>query len=106
MFGFFSKKEMDRESAIKFWDWFSAQEADIIRQIESHESEFIWDIDAKLKPVFPYFHKELEFQLGFDKGTGEFFFFHFGKHPLMEDAKVWAALKPESLNHWKIILDR
>ncbi len=106
MFNLFPKKEMNREAAVSFWNWFCVNEQKIIEQIRSRDSAFIFEIDERLKPVFPYFHKELEFQLGFNDGVGEFFFFHFGKPQLMHDAKVWAELKPEFLNSWKIILDR
>ena len=77
MFSLFSKKVMNEEAARAFWAWFEEQELWIINCLSNHDSAFVWAIDERLKPVFPYFKKELEFQLGYNEGKGEFFFFHF-----------------------------
>ena len=77
MFGLFAKKVMNEEAAKSFWEWFAEKEEWIIDCISNHDSAFVWAIDEKLKPIFPYFKGELEFQLGYNNGVGEFFFFHF-----------------------------
>ena len=79
MFSLFSKKYMDEEAAKVFWSWFEEQEVWIIDCIAKSDAAFVWAIDERLKPVFPYFRGELEFQLGYNEGVGEFFFFHFGQ---------------------------
>ena len=57
--------------------------------------------------MFPYFKKELEFQLGFNEGKGEFFFFHFGNKHLMRDGQAWAELMPADLKaRWTVILEK
>ncbi len=100
----FGKKGMDKAAAEAFWVWFEEQEAWIIECLDKRDSAFIWAIDEKLKPVFPYFKKELEFQLGYNNGVGEFFFFHFGKKDLMRDANALADRMPSSLKErWRFI---
>lgn len=101
MFSIFSKKCMDEVAGKNFWSWFEEQEAWIIECISNHDSAFVWAIDERLKPVFPYFKEELEFQLGYNDGAGEFFFFHFGNKNLQKDADALAKLMPKSISeHW------
>ena len=107
MFNLFSKKGIDEEAAKAFWVWFAGQESWIIDCITKHDSAFIWAIDERLKPVFPYFKKELEFQLGYNDGIGEFFFFHFGKKELIRDSETLRnMMPPEIANNWKFILEK
>lgn len=107
MFSLFFQKNMDEAAAQAFWAWFSEQEDWIIDCISKHDSAFIWAIDERLKPVFPYFKKELEFQLGYNKGIGEFFFFHFGKKELAHDAETLGKMMPpEIAKNWKFILEK
>lgn len=103
----FAKKEMDIIAAKKFWNWFVENEQWIIDNINTNGMDVIWAIDAQIKPVFPYFKKELEFQLGFNNGIGEFFFFHFGNKNLISDAQKLNKLMPESLRkNWTFIAEK
>ena len=103
----FAKKEMDIIAAKKFWNWFVENEQWIIDNINTNGMDVIWAIDAQIKPVFPYFKKELEFQLGFNNGIGEFFFFHFGNKNLISDAQKLSKLMPESLRkNWTFIAEK
>ncbi len=103
----FSKKEMDIAAAKSFWAWFSEHEEWMIANLRTNGMEVIWAIDAQIKPVFPYFKKELEFQLGFNQGKGEFFFFHFGNKDLVRDAETLADLMPTELKQrWVFIAER
>lgn len=103
---FFSKK-MNEEAAKAFWVWFEAQEKWIIDCITKSDSAFIWEIDKRLKPVFPYFKGELEFQLGYNDQKGEFFFFHFGKKELMRDGETLGKMMPPILaDSWTFILEK
>ena len=107
MFSLFSKKEMNTEAAMAFWVWFEEQEAWIVDCIVRHDAAFVWAIDERLKSVFPYFRGELEFQLGFNDGAGEFFFFHFGNKNLMRDGETFARMMPAALaKSWKVILEK
>ncbi len=107
MFGLFAKKEMDRSAAGQFWSWFASQETWIIENLPTHGMDVVWAIDAKIKPVFPYFEKELEFQLGFNAGKGEFFFFHMGDRNLIRDAETLKSMMPEGLaQRWTFISER
>ena len=107
MFSVFSKKIMNEEAAKTFWAWFEEQEPWIINCISNHDSAFIWAIDERLKPVFPYFKKELEFQLGYNKGKGEFFFFHFGNKNLIKDADALARMMPKNISErWTFIAEK
>lgn len=103
----FGKKELDTEAAKKFWDWFVENEQWIIDNINTNGMDVVWAVDAKIKPVFPYFKKELEFQLGYNNSVGEFFFFHFGNKNLMADAEKLKSMMPSSLQeHWTFISER
>lgn len=107
VFSVFAKKEMNTQAAKAFWAWFAEEEAWIIDCIEKRDSAFIWAIDQRLKPVFPYFKGELEFQLGYHDAVGEFFFFHFGKKPLIRDAMRLGQMMPASLTDtWKFICEK
>ncbi len=107
MFGLFRKKEMDVNAAKHFWDWFEAQETWIIENINTNGMDVVWAIDAQIKPIFPYFKKELEFQLGFNQGQGEFFFFHFGDCNLMRDAETLKSMMPDSLTaRWIFLAEK
>lgn len=105
--GLFSKKEMDTAAAEAFWAWFAEQEEWILTNLKTNGMDVVWAIDARIKPVFPYFKKELEFQLGFNEGKGEFFFFHFGNKHLMRDGERLAGMMPEGLRgRWTVILEK
>lgn len=107
MFAFWAKKEMNTDAAKSFWIWFEENEKWIIDCIVKHDSDFVWAIDERLKPVFPYFNGELEFQLGYNDGVGEFFFFHFGKKELIRDAKLLEKLMPSAIaDNWKFICEK
>ncbi len=107
MFGLFSKKEMDQKAATDFWKWFSEKEEWIINNINTNGMDVVWAVDEKLKPVFPYFKKEIEFQLGYNDGKGEFFFFHFGNRNLINDGNKLAEMMPQNLKEtWTFILGK
>ena len=98
---------MNEDAAKSFWIWFEEKEEWIINCRTSDDSAFVWEIDEKLKPVFPYFKGELEFQLGYNNGVGEFFFFHFGKKELIQDGETLGRMMPaEIAKRWKFILDK
>ena len=103
----FGKKEMDTTAANQFWKWFSENEQWIINNINTNGIDVVWAVDAHIKPVFPYFKKELEFQLGYNNGVGEFFFLHFGNRNLISDAQKLKELMPESLRkNWTFIAEK
>lgn len=105
--GLFSKKEMDTAAAEAFWAWFAEEEEWILANLKTNGMDVVWAIDARIKPVFPYFKKELEFQLGFNEGKGEFFFFHFGNKHLMRDGERLAGMMPEGLRgRWTVVLEK
>ena len=106
--GLFSKKEMETAAAKAFWAWFAEKEEWITATLGTpNGSDVVWAIDARIKPVFPYFKKELEFQLGFNEGKGEFFFFHFGNKHLMRDGQALAEMMPDELRgRWTVILEK
>lgn len=107
MFSLFAKKVMNEEAAKSFWEWFAEKEAWIINCIANHDSAFVWAIDERLKPVFPYFKGELEFQLGYNNGVGEFFFFHFGEKDLIRDGEALGRMiPPEIAKSWQLILEK
>lgn len=105
--GLFTKKEMNTAAAEAFWLWFAEKEEWITANLRTNGMDVVWAIDAELKPVFPYFKKELEFQLGFNDGKGEFFFFHFGNKNLLRDGQALAEMMPDGLKaRWTVILEK
>lgn len=107
MFYLFGKKTMNEDAAKSFWMWFAEKEDWIIRCIADSDSAFVWAIDERLKQIFPYFKGELEFQLGYNKGVGEFFFFHFGKKDLVRDGEALGKMMPVELaKNWRFILEK
>lgn len=101
---FFGKKECDLQEAEKFWNWFEESELWIKDNLKTHGLAVVEAVDERLKPVFPYWNKELEFQLGYNEGKGEIFFFHFNNRNLVRDAKILGSLMPQTLkNSWKFI---
>lgn len=101
------KKEIDLEAAKEFWNWFMENEKSIIERCKTDAARLIFEIDCKLRPIFPYFKKELEFQLGFNEGRGEFFFFHFGNRYLLRDGEILGSLMPGELGRkWRYILEK
>ena len=69
--------------------------------------DVVWAVAAQLKPIFPYFTKELEFQLGYNDGQGEFFFFHLGNKNLIRDSAALKAMMPTSLKErWNFIIEK
>ena len=107
MFGLFAKKEMDQAAARRFWQWFEEKENWIIETYKTNGMAVVWAIDEQLKPIFPYFKKELEFQLGFNEGKGEFFFFHFGNKNLIRDSAALEKMMPAALKErWSFISEK
>lgn len=107
MFGLFEKKEMDCNAAERFWNWFIEKESWIVETYKTNGMDVVWAIDAQLKPIFPYFKKELEFQLGCNDGQGEFFFFHLGNRNLIRDAAALKAMMPAALQErWTFIIEK
>ena len=107
MFSLFAKKTMNEDAAKFFWTWFEENEEWVINCIANHDSAFVWAIDERLKPAFPYFKGELEFQLGYNNEVGEFFFFHLGKKELARDGAVLGKMMPEGIaKKWHFILEK
>lgn len=100
------KKELNVVAAENFWKWFVENNDWIINNVNTNGMDVIWAIDEQIKPVFPYFRKELEFQLGFNDGVGEFFFFHFNDRNLKRDAEIFKSMIPNELaKTWEVILE-
>ncbi len=108
---FFQKKEMDRQAAEAFWNWFVKNEEWIILQAKNRETaKLIAAIDAELTKVFPYArNEEIQFLVGANQdiagSTNEFFFFHCGKRALKRDGEVLKGMKPNSLN-WTVLIEK
>ena len=98
---------MDKAAAERFWQWFVEKETWITETYQTNGMDVVWAVDAQLKPVFPYFKKELEYQLGYNDGKGEFFFFHLGNKNLIRDSAALEHMMPASLKErWTFIIDR
>ena len=106
MLGFFRKKAMDMEAAKSFWNWFLQKEEWIKETVNTDGMSVVWAVDAQLKPVFSYFKGEIEFQLGYNDGVDEFFFFHMGDQNLLHDGQMLGEMMPAALREkWTFILN-
>ena len=102
---FFSKK-MSMPAAETFWNKFSAEEGNIIEGLSQNPMSIVEFVDSMLKPVFPYFKKELEFELGFNDGVGEFFFYHLDNKNLARDGQTLKDMMPDDLKkRWQFIIE-
>ena len=106
MFSVLRRKRIKIDEAKSFWVWFDTEEEWIIDCISKNDASVIWEVDKRIKAVFPYFRDELEFQLGFNNGRGEFFFYHDYRKELMKDsAKFGALMTPKIAGRWKYIVE-
>ena len=104
--GLFTKREMDSVAAEAFWQWFALDEDRIIEALGRYDMDIVREIDGHLAPVFPYYKEELEFQLGFSEGTGEFILFHLGCKPLQRDGERFCAMMPAAFaDRWTVTLE-
>lgn len=107
MFHLFGKKEMDKIAAKNFWVWFAENEEWIVQNLKANGMAVVDAIDQELMPLFPYFKKEIEFQLGFHEGKGEFFFFYMGNKNLKRDAEVLKSMMASKLKErWTFIIEK
>lgn len=90
---------MDMAAAEAFWRWFAEHGDQIARALQgSGAGEVVSWVDQRICPVFPYVSSDaVQFELGWNNGKGEFFFFHNGNEKLLADGKAFAAMMPESL---------
>ena len=107
MFSLFKDKNINISEATNFWKWFEENEEWVIDCISKSNPEFIWKIDSLLKKDFPYFKKELEFELGINKSVKEFYFYHFGNKYLIRDSEILKNMMPENIaKRWKFFIEK
>lgn len=100
------RKEANERDMIAFWQWFAQKESWIIEKSKTDGMSVVEAVDKVLKPVFPYFKKEIEFQLGYNDGKGEFFFYDLHNKNLLRDATRLSEIMPEELRkHWTFIIE-
>ena len=100
------KKKMNVKATEEFWAWFADNEEWIISTYKTDGMKVVMAVDERIKPIFPYFKKELEFQLGFNDGKGEFFFFHLGNKNLIKDGKALGEMMPHQLQQrWSYFIE-
>ena len=65
------------------------------------------DISLTVKGELILTYDPLTFQLGYNDGIGEFFFFHFGKKELVRDGETLGNMMPADVaKRWKFILEK
>ena len=107
MFNLFNKKQINIDAAKKFWEWFLQEENWIITNIKIKPIEVINAIDQNLKPIFPYFKKELEFEFGINSQKKKFFLYHFNNKQLIKDTIIFKNMMPDVLkDRWVMILEK
>lgn len=102
--------EMDRDTAKLFWQWFHANEVDIINMIKGGKKEnksINKQIELWLSPVFPYEKvANIDFDLECGEGEHTFTFHHGGNEKLMEDAPAFGGMMPENLaKRWDFVIE-
>lgn len=102
--------EMDRNTAGLFWQWFHANEADIVRLLNGTKKEskaVLHQIDLWLCPVFPYVKSsKIDFDLECKDSGHTFSFYHGGDEQLKEDAAAFGAMMPEGMERqWKFVVE-
>ncbi len=102
----FWNKKADEEKIKAFWAWFEQNEEWIITTSQTDGMAVVNAVDAQLSPAFACYRVEIEFQLGYNNGRGEFFFYDLHKHSLRKDAEKMASLMPDKLkNNWTFIIE-
>ena len=102
---FFSKKA-DEEMMKSFWTWFEQNEEWIIAISKTDGMAVVNAVDEKLSPAFACYRAEIEFQLGYHDGHGEFFFFDLNKRALRKDAEKLASFMHAKLQkNWAFIIE-
>ncbi len=102
----FWNKKADEAKIKTFWAWFEQNEEWIITTYKTDGMAVVNAVDAKLSPAFACYHVEIEFQLGYNDGRGEFFFYDLHKRALRKDAEKMATLMPDKLkNNWTFIIE-
>ena len=102
----FKKKEADEALMKEFWKWFEEREKWIIETSKVDGMAVVEAVDKFLTPIFQYFKKSIEFQLGFNNGQGEFFFFDLKNKYLNRDAHKLSNLMPDKLKErWVFIIE-
>lgn len=98
---------MDMAAAKAFWRWFLENGGKIAETLGgSGAGEVVGWVDQRLCPVFPYVPADaVQFELGWNNGKGEFFFFHNGNEKLLADGGVFASLMPEEIkSRWSVMV--
>lgn len=102
-----NKNEMNMNAANQFWSWFQKNEQWIIEEIHKCPVKVVKGIRIHLMPIFPYYNRLLEFELGFGNGRGEFFLFHCGNSKLNADGQKLQALMPIGLRkNWNFYVEK
>lgn len=100
---------MDMTAAEHFWQWFAENEQTITEKLGGKDAmEVVNLVDGQICPVFPYAPSQaIQFQLGWNDGAGEFFFFHSGHKKLMADGETFGRMMSEDLrSRWTFKLEK
>lgn len=100
---------MDNAAAERFWQWFLDNEQTIIAKLSGEDAvDVVSLVDERITPVFPYLPgKDIQFQLGFHEGKGEFFFYHNDYEKLQADGESFGSMMPDELNQrWTFLLQK
>ena len=102
----FCRKKADEAMLKSFWAWFEQNEEWIIATSKTDGMAVVNAVDEKLSPAFACYRVEIEFQLGYNDGQGEFFFFDLNKRALRKDAEKLASLMPAKLQeNWTFLIE-
>lgn len=96
---------MDMAAATAFWNWFAENEEKITQTLSGNDAgEVVGWVDQRICPVFPYVPADaVQFEMGWNHGKGEIFFFHNGNEKLRADGQAFADMMPEEMKcRWSV----
>lgn len=103
----FAKKNINMDAVDLFWVWFLENEQWIIDNFDDRGLEIVKEMSSRLKPIFPDFKGQIEFDFTFFKGAGEFNFYHNNKNYLLNGSKILIDKMPiEISQRWTFSVSR
>ena len=98
----FSLVELSKDAMDTFWEWFLLNEENLLKKLELNEYDTVFDmIQPKLKEVFPFMERDLEFGIEPRNGFYQITFADFFMVSLEQGYEKLIEIAPKALaEHW------
>lgn len=98
----FSLVELSKDAMDAFWEWFLLNEENLLKKLELNEYDTVfYTIQPKLKEVFPFMERDLEFGIEPRNGFYQITFADFFVVSLEQGYKELIEIAPKALaEHW------